>query len=99
MTPFVNPCPDQALETQPTRNGANYRSGNYREQGKSVAQNYVLNNDVFIKFKFFELIHQRYMSNYTKTNGPLAGEEQKKYDDALIKKINALTSNQTYFTN
>jgi hypothetical protein len=33
------------------------------------------------------------MVNYTKNAVPTAGEEQKKYDDALIKKINALTSN------
>jgi hypothetical protein len=53
---------------------------------------------MFIQFKFFELIHQRYMSNYNKVTGSNSGEEQKKYDDALIKKINALTSNHTYFT-
>jgi hypothetical protein len=96
VSPFIEQPFKEDTETQNKRNGANLMSGNLRDQAKnenSLAHNYVLSNDMFIQFKFFELIHQKYMVNYIKNAVPTAGEEQKKYDDALIKKINALTSN------
>jgi len=61
------------------------------------AKAFVLSNDFFIPFKFFELINQKYMTNYISNKNQMT-QQGEKTDDALIKKINSISSVQTYFT-
>jgi hypothetical protein len=61
------------------------------------AKAFVLSNDFFIPFKFFELINQKYMTNYISNKNQIT-QPGEKTDDALIKKINSISSVQTYFT-
>ena len=60
-----------------------------------MPKQFTLNNDQFIKFKFFEILN---VKTVPLNSGKGYTEHVPKCDDILIRKINSLVSNQTFFT-
>ena len=61
----------------------------------ALTQEYSHTNNNFVRFKLFEILNVKYVPW---NNGRGHVEQVPQCDENLIKRINALVSNQTYFT-
>ena len=61
----------------------------------AITQEYQYTNNNFVRFKFLEMLN---VKSIPKNNGRGSIEQVPQCDENLIKRINALVNNQTFFT-